>query len=322
MIALCVVLIAAAIGIFVRFTGSEPEGEETVATGGAAQSPEEAVQAYLDAIAAGDSQAALDQLYEEPADTTFLTDEMLQASAELAPITNIQLGSIPESEFEAIPFSFDLGGRTVMSELRTTEYDGSFYVSDGVTPVTKDQFIRGTSVPLLVNGVELTGEANFFVGTYSVSTGLANIDFPADQNTFSVEEFGYGIYGVDLDVDLTDAGLEAFQTAAKTALDNCVAQKKLDPEGCPLAIQESSGQSVDESTIKWTVQGDPIASLDPQVDVQDPSIVEDGFWDVKIDFTASGTIDGQSATFEGFRDTWYLEASADMTADSVVVTLS
>src|SRR5690606_4150814 len=51
--------------------------------------PEDAVTAYLQAVADGDAEAALGYLESTPSTTELLTDEVLMASAQQAPLTDI-----------------------------------------------------------------------------------------------------------------------------------------------------------------------------------------------------------------------------------------
>lgn len=226
--------------------------------------PVQVVRSFLEALAAADATTALSYAVAPPADQTLLTDAVLAESMRRAPMNDIDVSLAPGGD-ERVSVSYTLGGKDYDDSYTVTRL-GSAYKLDQVsesvflTPIV-DKF------PVVVNGTPLTTQsADVFPVTHVVTTGLPNVDW-GDDATFvgavhSLRE------KPSLQAQVTKTGKQAFVTGAKKRLNACLAQRRLAPKDCPFGFtQPTSGPRVDESTVRWTVKGNPWSKLgDPEID--------------------------------------------------------
>jgi hypothetical protein len=115
-------LVAGAVVVGVALT----RGAQTAGTGGGgagsggssappatATKPSDAVKACLEAIASGNAETAIALSDTAPTDATFLTDEVLQASNKLPPITEIGVPEVVDEYAYRVAASFKLGKQQV-----------------------------------------------------------------------------------------------------------------------------------------------------------------------------------------------------------------
>lgn len=290
---------------------------------GAAPTASEAVEKYLTALSEGDAETAL-TLIETYADTSLLTDEVLGASLDLAPITDIVVEESEDaSEYEAtVSASFAVGGETIERDF--TAYNSSeegWLISDGLVMATLSNF---DGLGLTVNGVEPgDSSTSLFPGAYRLALGYEEFALDADTDTFTLttdadSELFWDIYPV-----LTDDGAATFRSLVRTAIEECVAMKTLTtPCGMDITDIDLSGHTPVDGSVTRTITSDGLATLDsmvPEVDYSTPTLVST-YDTPDVEMTLQGTKDGTTSEFEvwfgGYMDT----PSVDFSQETPTVT--
>ncbi len=290
---------------------------------GAAPTASDAVEKYLTALSEGDAEAAI-TFVETYADDSLLTDEVLGASLELAPITDIVVEESEDaSEYEAtVSASFAVGGETVERDF--TAYNSSedgWLISDGLVMATLSNF---DGLGLTVNGVEpADSSTSLFPGAYQLALGYEQFALDSDTDTFTLStdadsELFWDIYPV-----LTDDGAATFRSLVRTAIEECVAMKTLTtPCGMDITDIDLSGYTPVDGSVTRTITGDGQATLDsmlPEVDYSTPTLVST-YDTPDVDMTLQGTKDGTTSEFEvlfgGYMDT----PSVDFAQETPTVT--
>ncbi|WP_188434805.1 hypothetical protein [Microbacterium murale] len=290
---------------------------------GAAPTASDAVEKYLTALSEGDAEAAI-AFVETYADDSLLTDEVLGASLELAPITDIVVEESEDaSEYEAtVSASFAVGGETIERDF--TAYNSSedgWLISDGLVMATLTNF---DGLGLTVNGAEpADSSTSLFPGAYQLALGYEEFALDSDTDTFTLttdadSELFWDIYPV-----LTDDGAATFRSLVRTAIEECVAMKTLTtPCGMDITDIDLSGYTPVDGSVTRTITSDGQATLDsmlPEVDYSTPTLVST-YDTPDVDMTLQGTKDGTTSEFEvlfgGYMDT----PSVDFAQETPTVT--
>lgn len=277
--------------------------------------PSDPVQGYLEALAAGDAETAIGFAKTAPADKTLLTDEVLQASNERAPISEISVPEVTDEYTRRVSAAFKVGDQSVNQDFRVEQVGSEWKITEIVADLELSR-VRANSVPMLINGVTVDSDAlKVFPGSYEFTTGLKYLDY-GKSNVLVVE--GPDSYARTSDIELapTKEGTKAFTAAAKAHHKKCVAKKELAPKGCPNIADVD--EKAKKGTVKWTVSGDPWASFKPRMSYDDPASIESRFSaNYKVTFTdTKGTKQGYRVY--GGSNTY----SANLTEDKVKVSLS
>jgi hypothetical protein len=291
-----ILLIVGAVALTGR--GSEPTagggGGGTSAPVPQATKASDAVKGYLDALAAGQAEAALAFGKDQPADKTFLTDAVLADSVKRAPITDINVPEVADENAYQVSATYKIGGQAVNENFYVSKEGDVFQLSN----TTQDLDLgsaRSNTVPMLLNGVKVTADkVTLLPGSYAATSGIANVNY-GSKSTFvlkSPEDYA----SIQLTPTLSKAGSAAFVKGAKTAMDACLKQHSLAPKGCPFALTKSSDQKIDSGSIRWTLSGNPWSNLKPRLDYQNPAIAEASA-SMTFSFRAHGSQNGRSGTF-------------------------
>ncbi|TAJ48299.1 MAG: hypothetical protein EPO52_09100 [Herbiconiux sp.] len=286
-----IVVIALVVGrIFASAGGGGGTGP---AAGG---SPSDAVSAYLTALSESDSETALGYLSSPPSDDTLLTDTVLAASNELAPITGIEvLDSTGTSGSADVTASYLLGDTPVTTDFSVTDYDddGSWEISGGTGYLSTAKF---DGLGLTVNGEAVDGdEVEVFPGAYELATTLPNFTLTGETVVLVTDPYTSGDTS-DIEPTLTDAALQQFRALVRASAEACLAQKTLDA-GCGLAIPAtlSDGTQMADGSITRTLTADGSASLDsvePTLSYDNPTLAQG-------DYIGGVEISGQCTTSDG-----------------------
>lgn len=257
---------------------------------------DQAVKAYLDALAAGQAGVALSLAQEQPADTTFLTDTVLAESLKRAPITDIKVTPQANEYDTSISTTYKIGDQQVNEDF-TVQKQGDIYLLYRVTQDLNLENLRNRTLPLLINGVEVkTDNIDLFPGSYAFSSGNENVGYGSGEPLLIKSPTDYP-NAYDYRPTITAAGTKAFVRAAKAKLNGCVKEAKFKPSGCPfLNVRENPGQSITESSLKRKITEDPFTNVEPRLDYQDPAVAEFSIT-VRWEATASGTQSGRRSSF-------------------------
>lgn len=207
-------------------------------------SPDKAMKGYMQALADGDSKKALSYLDTDPQDKTFLNDAVLK-ELKTANKGVSKVGTSGKTYVNAT-----IGGEDKMVSLAPHKVGGKYKVSGLATLKGK------TGIALKTAGVTLKqGEFNYpvFPGIYDLKSDNAYYDL-GTGSSIDASSVSYSSTYFE-NIKLTTAGNQAARDAAKKALNDCLAQKKLAPAGCPWKFNQPNDGTADESTVKTTLQG-------------------------------------------------------------------
>ncbi|GMA30016.1 hypothetical protein [Litorihabitans aurantiacus] len=288
--------------------GSDDDDAEPTSTGtgteaeAAGDVPEEIVQTFLDAIAAGDAQTALDLVDSSTGlDETLLTDEVLAASAAIAPITDIVVTPPTDDNPYGVEVevAYQLGDTPVSTTVRLTgDGDGAYTLTSAGGSVYVPGSVSGVDVT--VNGVPVTAGEDYdaFIGTYEIATTSTVFGITGETQAAITERFESASFS-GLTVDLTEESVAAFHESVRAAVDECLASTTLEA-GCGLAVPAtlSDGTQLTDGTLTRTLSGDAelrIGDLDPTAGYDNPNFVR-GRSIGGVSTTAECTKDGQVGT--------------------------
>ncbi|MGD7704710.1 hypothetical protein [Microlunatus sp. Y2014] len=261
--------------------------------------PTEAVQGYFDAIVAGDAEAALGYAQVDPTDKTFLTNEVLTKSNELAPITNVVVAEVDDDYIYEVPVSFTIGERNINANIRVEEIGNDWKLQSVASEVN----IEYLGIKPTINGVAATANKVFlFPGTYQFSTGNEYVTFPEGKDVITVDQpsrFSSSSIS-EMQPTLTEEGSAAMIAAANKSLDACLAKKELAPEGCPIQARpnlENGAIKLDMNSLKFTKEGDQFADAEPRLERENPLTATFRYYP-KIKYYVTGTKNGSGVYFD------------------------
>jgi hypothetical protein len=321
LVVLIAIIVAISIGVS-SLRGGAPaadpdEGGSDKPNGAASAS--ESVLGYLTAIADADAKKALRFLSSPPETTTALTDEVLKASKELGPITEIEVVDESGSSGTAdVTVSYMLGGTPVTATFGALDYDDDqvWEVTGGTASISTDSY---AGLGLMINGQEIDEDfVDLFPGSYQLTLSQPNFA-PSNGGTFTVTEPFASVDVYELRPALSEAGLQTFRGLVRAAVDACVASTTL-AAGCGLDLPAtiSDGTQLADGTISRTLSAEQNATIDslnatPSFD--NPTLVEGDFIGspkVEADCVKNGTSGRCSVIFTPSFGT----PSVDMAAES------
>ena len=260
-------LLAVAIGLAVYLGSLRPAAAPTP-SGPTAATPAEAVRGYLDALVAGRAADALSFAAAQPADTSLLTDQVLTASQKLKPLTVVTVGTVEGSGNAVVPVTVRQADRTREWQVPVIFTARGWRLSKVTSEVTLDSIPAGLNVTLNGQALPAGPTATVFPGAYQVADSLAEIDLR--DKPLIVDAPGT-VFNVELSPVLTNAGKKKLRALALDSLKTCLAQRSINPKGCPNVAAAAKGQTVIDKTVRWSVQGDPWAKASYDVSAVKPT---------------------------------------------------
>ncbi len=302
--------------------GSDPSSTPTSTPTPTVADPADAVRGFLDAIARGDAVAALAFAETQPADTSFMTNEVLATAHAANPITEINVPPIPSASDDpvSVQASYKIGTERI-TDTYTVNLVGGSYRLEEVGAELDLGSERSEAMPMVLAGRAVDSDTVILLpGAYEVTSGLSFVDWGPD-NTILVKSPGAFLSASALDRSINTTGEKAFLGAIKASLDACVKIKKVKPNGCPFGYDTSS-YTVSPKTISWSFTDDPMAGLEPRLDY-DEECTGTVSVSLRLRFKARGTTtyNKEKATI----DTSVYDsatATADLTGTTVKITWS
>ncbi|MBM7832373.1 hypothetical protein JOE59_003078 [Agromyces cerinus] len=269
-------------------------GGSPFAGGGSA---EETVEGYLTAIADGDAETALSFLYASESSSPLLTDEVLAASQELAPLTDIVIGE-PDvtGGYALVPVTYSIGDTPVTTEISVSEDAEGWTIPGGTGQLAVYQL---DGLEPTINGVPVSGEyVDAFPGAYEYGVTVDGFALEGENVVVVTAPSEYPDTS-GMDAVLTPEAAEAFRQAVSASIDVCVASKTLEA-GCGLTIPAtlSDGTELTEGTITRTLPAETraeIGAFEPELSYDAPTLVTGGYLGV-VEVTAECTKDGSTGT--------------------------
>ncbi len=263
-----------------------------VLTGQVPTSADAVVNAYLSAIAKGDASKAVSYLSPAPSNSLLLTDAVLRRSNELAPFTIVTVKAGPSeiTGTQSVAATYRIGDTEVSTSFSTAFAEGQWVIRGGPGSIGVGS-LRAAGIPLFVNGQEIPDTMDSlpaFPGTYELSTRSSLIDF-ASPSTLLVRSADEAPIIGAVQLELTAAGRQATLDAVKTAVGACLAQKSLQPAGCPQNIEQNPNEPVVTDSIAYTATSESSTISDSDLRLSTVTVTYVAWWrlDVKVD--VSGT---------------------------------
>jgi hypothetical protein len=224
------------------------------------------VRGYLQALAQGNSARALSFAESPPDDTSLLTDEVLAASNQRMPLTDIEVSDPDRTGTVAV--TYRRGGELVNTAFVTVEEGSKWRMRTVAAEVDLQASYPGFA--LIVNGVPVPSRSIVvFPGSYQVRIDSEYLQ--VDGGEFLVKnESGLKL---NTSIRLSAAGVAGFREAAKAKLEACRGQRSLEAFGRKLApfVHKPAGVKVKTETIRWELIGgaEALDRLEPTI--LDPS---------------------------------------------------
>lgn len=290
----------------------------------AAESPQAAVEAYFTALADGDAEAARTLLY-EVTDDSFMTDDVLAASLELAPITELEVtepGAAEEAAYsQEVQVSYTLGDAGVTKRVYTYQNPDTdaWEVDASAELMAPDLGDLATTV----NGQALESqEATVFLGLmYELAIDDENFTFDGDGVLEVTESY---TSASTLEVALTEEATETWRELILADVEECVASKEMEA-GCGLDMpQDVSGATVVEGSISRSLTTETeqaLQRLTPVPSYTTPTLVEAEYFSGQVDVEYEAEQGGVTSLYElYFGEPGTLGTPlVDMTADELEV---
>lgn len=270
-----------------------------------AASPSEFVERYLHALADGDADAALDYVALGLAEGETLNDEMLAASLERGPITDIDVGEaeeIADDEVE-VPVSFRIGDTAVSQDIAVSiGLSGDLAILSGTQTIPTDEF---AGMGLTVNGIPVEGELTLFPGTYEFA--VANTNFTIERGEPVVVASGHESDRYEgLRPVLTDAATATYRSLVVASLQECAAMKTLTtPCGDDVIDSGENGPTPVDGTVTRELPLESESKLAAVTVVTDGTVAR---WESSV---------GMSTTFESPSGSRYLAMGAALKTPKV-----
>ena len=212
--------------------------------------PEDAAKGFLQAIQNSDAAGALAFMASVPTDTTFLTDAVLEASNNLASLTNISVQAPTGTDVTSVDVSYELAYESVSTTFGVTYKDGGYLLTDAISSVDLSGYYDD-SLGMQLNGVSMDGVAimgvSLFPGSYQMTVGNALLALESD----SFEVTGPNqTTASSSDIVFSSAAHAKLAKAVTNKLKGCLAEKKL-VTSCRFGVNGSP--SVRTSTINWFI---------------------------------------------------------------------
>jgi hypothetical protein len=296
---LVIVLIAVAI---VRGGNNEAAGPGGNGGGGgasapAASKPSDVVKSYLDALAAGDAEAALGLMSDAPSDTSLLTNEVLQASIDIAPITEVSVPEVTDEYAYSVQASYKMGDKAVNAEYRVDNSSGSWLMQDAYYELNVGSSSKG--LPLTLNGQPVEAdELYIFPGSYELDTTQEYLSL-GDDASFMVQHPDDYEATPQIEVALDSSGQEMYSKKVNASAVKCLTSKKL-KAGCGLDVPaEDNGYKIKDGSVDRTADSttkSELKNVQGRVGYDTPTVIElDGYLG-SVDTTAKASKDGRSTT--------------------------
>ena len=259
-IVLVVLLICGGLGVAYWYLNMRDDTTQPVPNG-EARFPAAAVRGYLQALAAGDSTAALSFAATAPANTDYLNDARLQNSIAMNPITNITATAEKgnSGDITYVDATYQFGDQPVSMQFSVVKGDGDnskYYFVNEVTNTIDTTGLVGP-VPVLIDNIDISliPSMTVFPGIYTISIGNSMLTMTSDS-TITFTQPGQTA-SPTLAIALASDAQSRLQDAATTKLQACLKEKSLDTScglGFGLAFDEN-GKIIDttKDSITWQV---------------------------------------------------------------------
>lgn len=215
-------------------------------------SADAAVRGYLEALAKGDATTALSYSKDKPADTKFLTNEILQKQIAKWPITDIKILSTDGAlRYGRVHVSAKFGDKTSDEEIVAKKTGKEWMIEHAAIKLDPTNAILNSEAmkTLTVFGQPM-GNSPVYVFPGWVDLGSTNHNLQAEpKNPFLLKELDRGSAHLsDVEFTLSPKGEKAVRQAVNAKLADCAASNELSPRDCPQRVYE---HNLVDGTATW-----------------------------------------------------------------------
>lgn len=253
---------------------------------------DEVVRRYLEALAAGDIEAAAKE-----GDIGEGSDVLIDNSQNMRQRPHEIAIDEAASEGPTVAASYVLSDEHIEAEY-VVEFDeeGLATLAHSASTIVIEA-PESDGLPLLVNGIEVpVGEPLAVVpGVYELSTGLRMIEYAADES-FRIDMPDAETRLISPTPQLSSLGDEALRAAVRRSLEECFASTELSPAGCPQHVAPTG--EVEEGSVQWRLVGNPLSEAEAKLSSSEPTR---GEILLNLRYTVTYTVAGEDApmTTEG-----------------------
>lgn len=236
--------------------------------------PQDAVRTYLEALAAGDIEAALATGTiggDETSSHLLLAPEVQVKMRERAPITDIRILTA-ETDVTQVEVSYKLAGTPVNTTIPVQLGESGSYELTRTTVTVLVELGQADALPLFVAGVEVPKFKPLEVvpGVYELTTGLPLVEYPK-ENTIEITSLRYAEQTPFAATPrLSAEGREAFLDAVRSSLDDCAASHAIAPPGCPQGRRPA--KPIAQDSVRWRIDGNPLVEQQPELSTKDRTL--------------------------------------------------
>jgi hypothetical protein len=215
--------------------------------------PSDAVLGYLTALSSSDASKALSYGLSEPTETSLLTDKVLSAALQDAPLTAIEVPQVEAENEAAVEASYKLGNRSVTETFDVVK-QGDDWKLRRVASDAELGLVRSGSVPLLINGTKVLKDlVSLFPGSYKISTGLKYSDYGKESTVLVTGPSSFPNTS-RLAVRINAKGKSAAVAAAKRSYTKCLRSDDPVPPKCPNRWTSDEAKWR-KGTVNWEQRG-------------------------------------------------------------------
>lgn len=311
---LLLVILAIIIFSIVRGSGGSASGSS------GSSDPAAVVEEYLTALAENDADTAR-KLTGGTTSDKLLTQEVLEYSNEVAPITNIVVDAegVIDGEYDeaVVSASYQIGDETVSRDFTVWQFSDHAEISDGIMHVSLGQF-EGLDPAL--NGVAVGPDSlAIFPVAYDVTLENENFAVTGAEQPIVItsNEDTNGFY--ELQPTLTDEATAEFRELVRASLTECLASTSLNtPCGMDVSAPFNGGEVAIDGTVVRTLsaEGDAaLNALEPRSDYDNPLVVTSSDY-IQVSITVDAEKDGMRGTGDVLFGADLLSPTVDFSADS------
>ncbi len=306
-VALALILVVIGAAVLVRSRGAAAPAPTPVQTSGGASAPSassappsaaalpsDAVTGYLNALAAGDADAALAYAAVPVPAGKYMTDQVLAASAKRAPITEVSVPEVTDPAASTVTASYRLGKTPVTADYGVRQVGGVWKLT-AVHKTVDLGLVRTPSIPIRMNGVPVTSDSvDVLPGAYAFTTESPDLSLGSKAVMVIKHPNDYASV-LDLRVGLSDAGRKTVVNLARKSYNACLKSRVTRPKNCPFAWTNAA-QRYRQNSVRWRQLGaDPFRK--PNVAVIERS-ARIGI-PLRVRISGPCTFDGVSGTCTG-----------------------
>jgi hypothetical protein len=213
----------------------------------------DAVSGYLNALAAGDADAALSYSAHPVQPGPLLTNKVLVQSIKRTPLTDIQVPQVTDEQAVYVSATYRLGRTWVNASYKVVKVPSGWKLATVSNTIDLD--LNRTPLPVLINGVKVTSdEVNLLPGSYAFTTPFRYLTY-GSKNVLLVTDPTTYVNGYDLNVSLSARGRKTVVSLADRSYDACLRTKVPRPRNCPFAWTDSTYRYRNGS-VRWRQIGD------------------------------------------------------------------